>query len=88
MIRCNETNPCTGFSFENVKSHGLWTWLGFNYIVENVEGTVINSKPIPAFNGVDTSAGDTPGTLPEIFASWFKSHFDILVESSTLTQVA
>lgn len=49
VIRCNETNPCTGFVFDNVRAHGWWRLFGMNYIVENVEGEVINSHPKPDF---------------------------------------
>jgi len=54
IIRCNSTNPCTGFVFDNVKAHGWWRLFGLNYIVENVEGTVIKSKPDPGFAGKDS----------------------------------
>ena len=50
IIRCNETNPCTGFVFDNVNSSGWWKWLGLNYITEHIVGTVTNSKPDPGFN--------------------------------------
>ena len=51
VIRCNETNPCTGFTFQNVRAHGWWRLFGLNYITENVQGTVTDSKPAPAFLG-------------------------------------
>lgn len=50
IIRCNETNPCTGFNFTNVQATGWWQYLGFGYITENIEGTVTNSSPAPLFN--------------------------------------
>ena len=53
IIRCNETNPCTGFVMQNVNDDSLWTKLGFNYIVENVQGDVTNSFPIPAYTNLD-----------------------------------
>lgn len=49
VIRCNETSPCTGFEFNNVHAHGWWKLLGLNYIVENVQGTVTDSRPKPAY---------------------------------------
>ena len=49
IIRCNETNPCTGFVFDNVNAHGWWKYLRISYIVENVYGTVSNSSPVPAY---------------------------------------
>jgi len=53
IIRCNETNPCTGFVMQNVNDDSLWTKLGFSYIVENVQGDVVNSFPIPAYTNLD-----------------------------------
>lgn len=50
IIRCNSTNPCTGFVFENVRAHGWWRLFGLNYIVESVEGVVTDSKPDPGFS--------------------------------------
>ena len=49
IIRCNETEPCTGFVFDNVKSTGWWSWFGLGYITQNVIGTVTDSKPEPDF---------------------------------------
>ena len=49
VIRCNSTNPCTGFVFENVRAHGWWRILGLSYIVENVFGIATSSKPDPGF---------------------------------------
>lgn len=49
IIRCNSTNPCTGFAFENVRAHGWWRIFGLNYFVENIYGTVTSSKPDPGF---------------------------------------
>ena len=56
IIRCNSTNPCTGFVFDNVRAHGWWRLFGLNYIVENVEGVVTNSKPDPGFVNQQTAA--------------------------------
>ena len=50
VIRCNETNPCTGITFQNVKASGWWRLFGLNYITENIQGVVTDSKPVPAFN--------------------------------------
>lgn len=55
VIRCNETIPCTGFVFQNVKAHGWWSWLGLTYFTENVHGVVTDSTPAPKFI---TSEGD------------------------------
>ena len=50
ILRCNSTNPCTGFVFEdvNVKS-AFWDLLGYGYITEFVEGTSTNNFPDPNF---------------------------------------
>ena len=51
IIRCNETNPCTGFHFEDVKVISkFWDFLGMNhFITEFVEGTSVNVYPEPGF---------------------------------------
>ena len=49
VIRCNEANPCTDFVFDNVHSSGWWKYLKFNYISQNIEGTIRNSTPRPKF---------------------------------------
>lgn len=55
IMRCNETNPCTGFVWENVQAHGWWHKLGIGYMTENVYGEVRNSKPVPQ---IITAEGD------------------------------
>ena len=50
IIRCNETNPCTGFVFDNVQMDGWYNDYGLGYITENVQGVVINSYPDPGFS--------------------------------------
>jgi polygalacturonase len=47
IIRCNETNPCTGINFENVQMDGWFNNVGIGYIVENAYGSVVNSYPEP-----------------------------------------
>jgi hypothetical protein len=49
VVRCNETNPCTGFVFDNVNADGWWKWFGFNYITENIQGEALFDSPRPAF---------------------------------------
>ena len=56
IIRCNETNPCTGFVFDNVNVSGWFSDYGMGYITENVYGTSINSFPDPGF----LKAGELP----------------------------
>jgi len=46
LVRCNETNPCTGFVFENVHAHSLlWDLLEIPFITEFVYGTATNVYP-------------------------------------------
>ena len=47
IIRCNATNPCTNFVWDNVKIHGWWRILGLGFITENTFGNVTNSHPEP-----------------------------------------
>lgn len=51
IMRCNETNPCHGFVFENVHMDAWYTDKGdkFGWITENVYGKSINSYPNPHF---------------------------------------
>ena len=51
IIRCNETNPCTGFVWDNVQASGWWKFFKLGFITEHVSGTVTNSSPVPAFDG-------------------------------------
>ena len=50
IIRCNETNPCTDFTFDNVKHDGFFSEFKYGFITENVYGIVKDSYPAPAFN--------------------------------------
>ncbi len=47
IIRCNATNPCTDFTFENVHMNAWYNNKDLGFITENVYGTVINSYPDP-----------------------------------------
>lgn len=51
IIRCNETNPCHGFLFENVQLTSVfWDLIGYGFITENVYGEHRgNTHPVPAF---------------------------------------
>ena len=71
VIRCNETNPCTDFTFNNVNDKSIWTRLNFNYIVENVEGIVSNSSPIPAFTNLVADQEDRQ--VQAFVSKWFQS---------------
>lgn len=55
IIRCNETNECTGFVWNNVHATGLggwWEFLGLGFISEHVHGTVADSTPDPRLDGL------------------------------------
>ena len=46
IVRCNATNPCTGFKFENVQMHSLlWDLLQLPFITEYAYGEAINVYP-------------------------------------------
>jgi hypothetical protein len=48
IIRCNETNPCTGFHFEDINMRSvLWDMAGLGFITENAYGTFKNVHPNP-----------------------------------------
>ena len=49
IIRCNATNPCRDFTFENVFVTGWFSVFDYGYITENVVGTEINAYPSPGF---------------------------------------
>lgn len=51
VIRCNETNPCTGFVFEDVNMRSiLWDTLGYGFITEYTYGELRgNNHPLPTF---------------------------------------
>ena len=75
IIRCNETNPCHDFTFENVNVRSLYTKLRMNYIMENVYGEVINSFPDPGFAA-------EPSALPiyEDFPIWDDDYSDLMLQ--------
>lgn len=56
IIRCNETNPCTGINFENVKHDGFFKDFKNGYITEHAYGTAINSYPDPHLGRSSTPA--------------------------------
>ena len=45
VLRCAESNPCRGFTFDNVHVSG---WDSDFYVCENTQGTVTNSTPVPS----------------------------------------
>jgi hypothetical protein len=49
VIRCNETNPCYDFTFDNVHMDAWYNNYNKTFHTENVYGTVINSFPDPGF---------------------------------------
>jgi len=50
ILRCNVSNPCTGFTFDNVDVRSeFWDTLGKGWITEYVEGTSVNTFPDPGF---------------------------------------
>lgn len=58
IIRCNATNPCTGFHFENINVTGWFTEKNIGFITENVFGTAINVFPDPGFNQASSNLNE------------------------------
>lgn len=48
VIICNETAPCTGFKFINVKNTGVFL-VQRSYVVKNIYGISVGSSPNPHF---------------------------------------
>lgn len=54
IIRCNSTNECKNFVWNNVHAtsiFGWWEFLGLNFITEHVHGDVRDSTPEPGLDG-------------------------------------
>ena len=49
VIRCNESNPCTGINFENVNIEGWWSELGLGFVTEYAYGNSTSAVPDPGF---------------------------------------
>lgn len=48
IIRCNETNPCTGINLEDVKVEGWWQSMNWQFISEYAYGNTKNVSPVAA----------------------------------------
>jgi len=93
IVRCHKTNPCTGFTFDNVQASGWWSKLGLNYITENVYGEVSDSKPAPRFITSDGDGFVENNNLEQFIAMiWseltglFSPGYDEEEEAATLTK--
>lgn len=50
ILRCNATNPCKGFDFEDVNLRSrFWDFLHVGFISQYIEGNQSNSFPNPKF---------------------------------------
>ena len=50
ILRCNISNPCTNFVFEDVQLYStLWDALDMGFVTEYIEGTTSNVHPDPGF---------------------------------------
>ena len=66
IIRCNSTNPCTGFHFENVRVSNWYLHPEVNFITENVQGVAINTIPDPGFNSASVDLSNLETVKDEI----------------------
>ena len=75
VIRCNATNPCTGFEFTNVNVTGWFTPKNIGYITENVIGTTFNAFPDPGFNHSTTLSDDLSEEMVNYLTSdnWYNT---------------
>jgi len=71
IIRCNETNPCTGINFENVTHDGFFSDFKNGFITENAYGTVVNSYPDPHINRNSTE--EEINSISEVYKEYLKS---------------
>mmetsp|Transcript_35005 Transcript_35005/g.25482 ORF Transcript_35005/g.25482 Transcript_35005/m.25482 type:complete len:119 (-) Transcript_35005:237-593(-) len=84
IIRCNETNPCTGFEFTDVQSDGWWNsgifrFFHIGYISEHAYGTQSHSRPNPKLLAADGSVAPMIGE--ETADSFDIDLFGFLVEA-------
>ena len=73
IINCDKTMPCRGFNFENVNASGWWSWVRLGYYTRNVEGTVVNSIPVPKMkwdNGVGAEEEIFVGEMERYVIEW------------------
>ena len=80
VIRANETNPGTGFVFENVRQTSWWTSIRANYITENIYGETSGSYPIPFF----LNDGDSETHDSSLFGLAFQVNNSILYHAKEL----
>lgn len=84
IIRCNETNPCTGFEFTDVQVDGWWNsgifrFFHIGYISQHAYGTQSNSHPSPKLLADDGSIAPMMGE--EIADPFDIDLFGFLVEA-------
>ena len=77
--------PCTNFVFENVNSHGWWHYLGISYFVENVHGTITDSKPVPAFVTPEGDGFVGNDNLAQLIGLVWTALIDLVTPNSTKT---
>jgi len=72
IIRCNETNPCTGFEFTDVHVDGWWNqgifkFIKIGYISQFAYGTQTRSRPSPKLLAEDGSVAPMMGEIEDPF---------------------
>lgn len=77
VILCNETAPCTGFNFTNVKNTGIFL-VKRSYVTKNVYGVSVGSTPAPGFGTQSEEAFEFQADEPD---------FEYLPQTVTFTDV-
>lgn len=70
VIRCNETNPCTGFEFTDVHVDGWWNqgifkFIQIGYISQFAYGVQTRSRPSPKLLAEDGSVAPMMGEVDD-----------------------
>ena len=83
IIRCDKTNPCTGFDWDNVTSDGWWNFKfsPLGYISENINGKLSNVSPNPGFGSPDANFDHM---MSELFNHFAEKLMELVVEQINL----
>jgi len=77
IIRCNATNPCKNFVFEDVDIRSeFWDFLNYGFIVEYIEGTTKNVFPDPKFKAPGFYDNEKNRLIDETFSLEKELYYD------------